>query len=315
MRKLLLAILILSAGAAGFGRLHRAAADARNSCEQTHVEWTAGTQRVGELETLAAGLQADVSGKKARLDQTSVQAVFSPDLLAALDRDLMPRWPKKLPAELRERLGIAWSNSPDYILVAKSVLKQLGLRAVDQRGTLQAPVCTVLAITADERAAVAGAIQQAQTDHAAWTITNVLRIKPSGDVVAHYTIPANRDQARTILEPLMEKVNAAIGPERMALLRDYAGGWFVGLGTLGDQNTTLIVRRYSEGNRSRLACEFRSEPAEGDPPEGDRMMGVGEVIREPIPAAFRTVFPGGWRELAEREGFALPDDFRDESRP
>lgn len=92
----------------------------------------------------------------------------------------------------------------------------------------------------------------------------------------------------------MEEVNAALGAERMALLRDYGWGWFQDLGSLGDQDTTLIVRRYSEGDRS---------------------MGVGELLGGPIPSAFRAVFPGGWRELAEREGFTLPDDFKDEARP
>lgn len=311
MRKSLLAILILSAGAVGFGRLRRAAAHAQGSVEQAHVAWSAAIHRVKELEKLAADLKADVKEKRARLDQVATEKSYSPDLLVALDRDRAPSWPKKVTPELRERLGIAWTNSPDYVLVAKSVLKELGLSALGDRGNLKEPVCAVLAITANERAAVEGAIQQVLADHAAWTRTNVLRIEPSGDVVAHYTIPANRDRARTILEPLLEKVHAALGAERMALLRDYGWGWFQDLGSLGDQDTTLIVRRYSEGHRSRLVFETRSEPVEGDR-ESSRMMGVGELRGGPIPAAFRAVFPGGWRELAEREGFTLPEDFKDE---
>ena len=314
MRKLLLAILILSAGAAGFGRLRRAAAQAQDSVEQGRVEGTAVTRRLEELETFAAGLKGDMKEKRARLGQAAAQTSFSPDLLSALDRDRAPSWPKKVTPELRERLGIAWTNSPDYVLVAKSVLRKLGLSALGDRGNLKEPVCAVLAITADERAAVEGAIQQVLADHGAWTQTNVLRIEPSGDVVAHYTLPANRDRARTILEPLMEKVNAALGAERMALLRDYGWGWFQDLGSLGDQDTTLIVRRYSEGHRSRLVFETRSEPVEGDQ-ESSRTMGVGELRGGPIPSAFRTVFPGGWRELAEREGFTLPEDFKDKPQP
>jgi hypothetical protein len=314
MKKLLLAVLILSAGVVGFGGLRRAAERARNAVERDRAEWSGVARRVEALEQLAVGLQADVKAKQARLDQLSAQTRFSPELLQALERNPDSHGPTSVMAGLRERLGINWSASPDYVLVAKSVLKDLGLSAIDLHGKLKTPACTVLALTPEEHAAIEGAMRQAEAEHAAWTVTNVLRIEPSGDVVAHYTIPANRDQARTILEPLIAKVNAAIGAERMALLRAYAGGWFVGLGTLGDQDTTLIVRRYREGNRSRLACEFRSEPVEGDP-DGDRNMGVGELTREPIPSAFRAVFPGGWRELAEREGFALPDDFKDEPCP
>jgi len=314
MRKLLLAILILSAGAAGFGRLRRAAADAQGSVEQTRVEWAAVNHRVEELEKLITGLKADVKEKRARLDRASVQTRFSPELLAVLDRDLAPNWPKKVPSELRERLGIAWTNSADYILVAKSVLKNLYFSSPGERGNLKSPVCAVLAITPDERAAIEAAMRQAEADHATWTITNVIRTEPTGDVVAHYTIPANRDQARTILEPLMETVKTTLGRERTELLQHFAGGWLLGLGRLGDQDTTLIVRRHVEGNQSRLGLEVRYEPAAGDPDE-DRSIGVNSVTGRSFPPAFRAVFPGGWRELAEREGFTLPEDFKDEFRP
>lgn len=31
---------------------------------------------------------------------------------------------------------------------------------------------------------------------------------------------------------------------------------------------------------------------------------------QPFPEAFRPLFPGGWKELAEREGFELPKSFQ-----
>ena len=30
---------------------------------------------------------------------------------------------------------------------------------------------------------------------------------------------------------------------------------------------------------------------------------------QPFPEAFRAIFPGGWRDVAEREGFKLPQAF------
>ena len=40
------------------------------------------------------------------------------------------------------------------------------------------------------------------------------------------------------------------------------------------------------------------------------MMTCGLSPWQPLPKAFAPLFPGGWEELAQREGFELPEEFQ-----
>jgi hypothetical protein len=41
----------------------------------------------------------------------------------------------------------------------------------------------------------------------------------------------------------------------------------------------------------------------------DHSSSSGDVAPGNFPDLFRSFFPGGWRDLAQREGFALPKEF------
>jgi len=64
------------------------------------------------------------------------------------------------------------------------------------------------------------------------------------------------------------------------------------------QPTTLTLKHDPSGN----GFNYTLEQAGGT-------LGDGVSPWKPFPESFRAVFPGGWKELAQREGFELPKEF------
>ena len=48
-----------------------------------------------------------------------------PDTPAARSGDSSQKGRRETPAQLRQRFGIGWDNSPDYVLVSKAALKNM----------------------------------------------------------------------------------------------------------------------------------------------------------------------------------------------
>ena len=67
------------------------------------------------------------------------------------------------------------------------------------------------------------------------------------------------------------------------------------------QPTTLTVERYKAGGEWQM--NYRLAQAGGE-------MSTSVTPWQPFPEAFRALFPGGWEELAQREGFDLPSEFK-----
>jgi hypothetical protein len=306
MNKPLLAMLILSTSAVGFGSMRRFEHQARAVAERNQIEAIELTNRLAELNVTATEFRQEAKTRRTLLNRAFVSAPVSADLLRWLEQGADPRQLKQLSAELRERLGIAWDNSPDYVLVSKSALARMYLRGTDLQGRLTTNACAILAVSPEERAAVEATLLRAAERHAAWLSTNVLvRTAPSGDIVARYTIPANPALARKLIEEDNQAAVNALGPERSELFRNYAGMWFVAQGTLGLQDLTLEVQR--DGNHGLVYEEIRERTTGAN----EEMVGSYRANVSPgtFPPLFKTFFPGGWSELAQREGFELPKEF------
>jgi hypothetical protein len=65
--------------------------------------------------------------------------------------------------------------------------------------------------------------------------------------------------------------------------------------------TTLTVERYQSGGQWGMNFNLK---------QAGNSMTTSVTPWQPFPEAFRAVFPGGWEELAAREGFELPADFK-----
>ena len=308
MKKILIAGLILSAGAIAFGKMSRLVHQTRATAGRDQTEATAIRGQLTELDAAAAELRQQTKTKCALLHQASTSAPASADLLRSIENggDSYQQWP--MSAELRERLGIAWNNSPDYVLVSKASLERIHLNGTDFQDRLTTNACAILAVSPGERAAVESALQRAAAQHDAWLGTNVLsRTAPSGNVLAHYTIPANPKLARQLMQEYGQAVAAVLGPERSKWFNDCAMGvWFIGQGTLGLQNVTLEVQRDDSRGLFYRQVQERTTGAK----EEHVSSSMSDVSPNYFPVLFQRFFPGGWSELAQREGFELPEAFQ-----
>jgi hypothetical protein len=212
-----------------------------------------------------------------------------------------------MPAELRQRLGIRWDNSPDYILVSKGALNYSGRGPFENQygGPLLPATCAVLGLTPAERATAEAVFQRAEAQHAAWAKAAVLRVEPAGDIVADYWIPANPELARQIEAEEKALLSEALGPDRAELVYRWSNAWWFRHGALGSYTFRFTVRRHTDGGPQRLWYALV------DPENQVRATIDGDVTpTTPFPELLRSVFPGGWRDLAQREHFALPKGFQ-----
>lgn len=300
MKKILLALIILGAGAIAFARLNLLANQSRISAAQSRAEGARLTGQVDELTSSATDLRALVEAKKTRLAETLLPPNSGPGPVSALSVDSSQNSRRATPAELRQRLGIGWNDSADYILLSKAALKDIYLRGFERNGTLTPTACAVLGLTSAERATIEAALKRAEAEHAAWVKTAVERVPPAGDVLADYRLPANPKLAHQIQDDGTALLTETLGPERAKFVPEYAGSWLFNHGELGEKSVRLTVRRHTDGTQPPLWYQFEL-------PGGDSCS--GDVTPAQFPEVFRSVFPGGWRDVAQREGFALPKEF------
>ncbi len=308
MKKLLLPLIILGAGAVGLGRFTRLASEARTSARRCEAEWSVLSNGVARLTAEKAALRNEIKATRQRLSHWSLPAEPSSDLVRLMQSAQSNGWSQAALPELRRRLGITWDCSPDYVLVSKASLKGISLNGVGGQGVLTPTVCDVLAITPEERASLESLVQRTAGDYLVWMKTNVTRMEPSGDVLAKYVIPANPELSQRLMFEGGVGVLGAVGAERTELCRNFAMQWVQQHALLGQSSVSLIVRRSIEGDRQRLEAKCDTTLW-----GGNSSTGWADLSPASFPDLFRALFPGGWRDLAQRENFALPDDFQDAS--
>jgi hypothetical protein len=175
--------------------------------------------------------------------------------------------------------------------------------------------CGALAITPEERRNLNDAFAGTREEFAAWAKTSLQREGPNGDNLVRFTIPPNPELATTLSNKVSATVVGTLGQERAQLLQRFANDWYrTEVGGLASMTNTLTVSLQSNGELTpRLHYDFS---VKGGPGQGSRGES-GQIIpgQRYFPNAFKSVFPGGWRELAEREGFDLPKESPNASQP
>jgi hypothetical protein len=98
------------------------------------------------------------------------------------------------------------------------------------------------------------------------------------------------------------QVTGILGNERAEIFLEDAWRRLRSQGpTIGQSPVTMTIRRSNVNGEAKLICELR---------EGSAVR-TSEVRYGHYPSAwFLTLFPGGWEPLAQREGFALPANFK-----
>lgn len=300
MKKILLALVILGAGALAFARFNVVANRSRTSAAQSRAECARLASEANELTTAASDLRTNLAARKTQLAEASLPAPS-----AAATAGARPSAPAKTsrratPADLRQRFGIAWNNSAEYILLSKAALNKTYLNGVDTNGVFTPTACAVLGLTPEERAPIEAAFQRVEADYAAWAQTAIQRVEPAGDVLADYRLPANPTLAHQIENEGMALLLGTIGAERGKLVHEYAASWITRHGNLGENGVRITVRRHTDGTQPPLWMQIAIQNGNTD---------SGGLAPANFPQQLRSLFPGGWRDVAQREGFTLPKDF------
>jgi hypothetical protein len=307
MKRIYLALTILFAGTAGVLALNSRSSRLQEQLAEVRNTWQATTQQLAAAETEWARLSREASGLKQDLRSLhSVPGLSSSSLALLLSTNQF----KTLTPEQRERLiaelGLSWNSSDQWLLVSKSTLQQVRMNAIS-KGKLIEPVAGVLGLTPEERQQIDAAFARMTDQYATWAKANVQREAPSGSMVARYTIPCDPTLDQNLRQQLFSEINALLGGERGGLLKQYSATWF------GANN----LYAYVGGSTSRLTVRMRKDP-QGQPQlqyevvrrsgegQGSSQQGPAVVSRKYFPPTFKSVFPGGWEELAQREGFKLP---------
>ena len=297
MNKILLALTFLGAGAGGLLTARQSTTQLQHEAKATREAWLAQTQIVAAAQSDQAGLTEHVRELKQALAQ--LPAVAESALWTALQINRTDRLPPELRERLLAELDFNWKSSKDFIVVSKEAVHDIQMRVI-LRGKLTDMAATVLAMTPEERGQVEAAMQRVQTDFNAWALAHVERSEPKDDVVAQYTLPGDPAMSQSISDNLATGVFDALGKERAELILASASQWMSDIGLHGKPGK-IIVKRVLAGNEQRLKVEILY-------PLGNTVsLDLTQYLRS-FPAAFRSIFPDGWADVAKREGFELPPE-------
>lgn len=299
MKRSLIAILILTTGTSVFCSLHSATRKSRRDAADQREVWMNETQFMAQAQFEVRTLTEHVRELKQTLSTLPPVAAESD-----LEKAIAPKAGSTLSPELREKLlaelGFQWDSSGEFLVVSKETLRNVRLEALTG-GKLTEVAVGVLALTDAERAAVESAAQRATDERRRWLFEHVQRIAPEGEVVAKYVIPADENFSQTQSNDFFSSVNAALDPERTALLRDYAYGWMNSVGFQASRSTELTLRREGAGSDAVYRWELHN---------GDGTASAQGLTPHDFPKAFRALFPNEWLDVAAREGFELPKEFK-----
>ena len=295
MKKILLALTILSAGAGAFQIVRQSTNRLQEETAKLHQTWMVETQWLATAQIEQASL-VERSGEMKRTLALTQPAPVN-ELWLALQTNRADRLPSKLRKRLLEEFGFTWQSTKDYIVVSKHTIRKLGIRFIQSGGRFNDAALGALAITPEERGQLEAAIEQAQTEFNDWVLGNVQRVEPADDVVARYTLAGDAITAQGITNNFFTAVAQAVGPQRTDLIRDNVLAWLRKMG-VSERSTRLTIKREVVGDDSRLKVEMREN--------GRNKSAYLPLKDDDFPKALRLLFPNRWAGLAEREGFELP---------
>src|SRR5260370_1368192 len=176
MTKLILLVLAIGAGTAGFAVCNQAAPQSQANNQGLPRHGHAPTNELGRAHDTLAALRAEVQHKQDELRSANRHANISPEMMAILNGDNKPGQLKGW-ADLRQELSPGWDASPDYVLVNKRALKDVWFNKLQYGGKLSSDSAQLLNLTSDEQAAVKAVLDRARTGQ--WL--NVKNTTAAGD--------------------------------------------------------------------------------------------------------------------------------------
>lgn len=307
MKKILLALIIVATAGAWFSALSIAKVRARQQLRREEGTCSTLTQQLAAVQTTREALTAEVNRLQVEAGRSGSAVAVAPALadflLSKNGRMASPDIQDKILAEVKRGGGL----SADYALVSKAALRAAAVRPLKSFPDvtrLTDTVRGVLAITPEEQQSVELAFARAFEGLAAWAKANVQREGPSENTLVRYTIPADPAFEKASTEALFSDISAIVGEERGELMRSYFEYFRIYEdGAIGSRTNILEIDRVTGQSTLGYRAGWKwdkSEAMNTDP----------EPIKpNKFPVAFSFVFPGGWPEVAQREGLELPEAF------
>jgi hypothetical protein len=296
-----MALTILSAGAGGFVTARHASSQMARETSGNREAWLVQTQQLAAVQTEQADLAGRIRGLKTSLAQT--QPVAENALWSMLQTNRADDLPPELRERLLEEIGFNWQASPDFIVVTKRSVRDTGAWMLN-KGKLSEVAATILAMTPEQRGQVEAGIQQAQAHYNDWALAHMERREPAEGELARYYLPGDPAMVQSIRTDISAGILAALGKERAKIMEGSVGSWMTDNVGLGPKGATLFIRRELVGNQQRLKAEKYSS----DKRASGISVSFGYFPEFDLPATFRPIFPNGWADVAQREGFELPKE-------
>jgi hypothetical protein len=300
MKRLFSAIMILGTGVLLFVGFEQAASRANEQARSARTEWMAQTQSLGQAGIQLTNLEVRVrelehvvravSGGASAADNEALAAIMGGNALS-------PEQSERLLADL----GFNWETTGPYLIISKSNLGMMSLDGVEHY-KLNQTAGQVLAITPEERVVVEDALDAVRTGYQTWAADHVQRTEPKGQTVAEYSLVADAQLMQSLSNRFAGSVLTALGGERGKQLLDYSRDWMLELGLCGGETNTMRLAYEGSGQNRYLMLHKHGYLW--------NQMSCGVTPWQPFPESFLPLFPGGWEELARREGFELPKEFR-----
>jgi len=304
MKRLVLILASILSAAVVFASLRRETRAAWVSASGLQQHAISATNELARIESERFELRRVVAGQKNLRTQSSPSLQIDSKLTDWLLAGRHANIPPELISPLRVALGLASDESSDYVLVSKTTLPKLTMSAVGHDDKLSDTLSAVLALAPEEQQRVERALATAHEEFGFWARVHVQREESSGETLARYTIPAAGEFSQTMTNNLLSTLTSVLGSERTGFLENYAHDWLrQDMGFLGVVTNTLSVyNRTDSGGKPELHWEVSrsTSSAYGQTAES------GLIQYHSPPVIFRSIFPGGWREISEREGFKLP---------
>jgi hypothetical protein len=305
MKRIWLASLMISLGVGVFHACHQSAATTKADIRTQHVAWQTQTQELARLYLEKQQVIERLTEAKQQLaSQPPVSTMIQLAESVLSDSSAQNLSPDQLRL-LRSEWGFNWNTTGDYLIVSKRALESIAFEGMTG-SQLSTAVCAALAVTPEERTAIENVTRRLGGEFSEWAKAHVLRKEPQGDVVAEYSLQIDPEFSKGLSNAFTTTLYATLGTERGDLFQRRAYSW---MGTLGmmqgagspDANkpTTMIIRRINNGGDQLNYTLQRASI----------YMNTSVSPWQTFPEAFQSIFPGGWRELAQREGFQLPKDF------
>ena len=291
MNKILLALAILGAGTAGSLTARHSTMRLQREASATRESWVVQTQVLAAAQGERARLAERIRELKQNLRQAEA-AGNQKGVWSVLETNRTGDLAPDLREHLLEELGFNWNSSEAFIVVSKETLREIQMIPI-RKGKLTDSAAAALALTPQERSQVEAAAQHMRADLKDWVSSHLERNEPMDDVVVHYSLPGEWAMAQSISSNFNAAVLEAVGPQRTDLIMPSANYW---IGNVCGGRTDLIIKRYEVGNEQRL----------GIPSGGTNWTDLSSRPR--FPESFLPIFPNGWADVAEREGFKLPKE-------